>query len=90
MVLRPSKGSEFIESFSNDNSVYVLFDSKTRPSGKLPFDCKTIDVANNQEVLNRIQSTSSSKDKTYKKTISQQIITYIKMCLDVNRFPDTS
>ena len=25
---------------------------------------------------------SESKDKTYKKTISQQIITYIKMCLD--------
>ncbi|KAB1156888.1 zinc-dependent metalloprotease [Flavobacterium luteum] len=66
MVLRPSKGSEFIESFTNDNSVYVLFDSKTRPSGKLPFDCKTIDVANNQEVLNRIQSTNISNDKTYK------------------------
>ncbi len=66
MVLRPSKGSEFIESFSNENSVYVLFDSKTRPSGKLPFDCKTIDVSKNQYVINRIQSTSISNDKTYK------------------------
>lgn len=65
MILRPNTGSEFIES-TKENSIYVVFDSKTRASAKLPFSCSTTDQALNQEGLNRIQSTYRANDKTYK------------------------
>lgn len=41
MVLRANTGSEFIEPYSVDNTVYVLFDSKTRKPGELPYVCST-------------------------------------------------
>lgn len=66
MVLRGVKGSEFIEPSTKDNSTYVLFESKTRASGKLPFSCKTIDKTLNQDILNKTRSTSKSNNKTYK------------------------
>lgn len=66
MVLRSDNSSEFIEPTSKEGAVYVLFDSKTRVSGKLPFSCQTIDKKLNQEVLNRSQLTSRSNNKVYK------------------------
>ena len=53
MILRGGSGSEFIEPYSKDHSVYVLFDSKSRVQGSLPFTCKTEDVALNKELLNK-------------------------------------
>jgi subtilisin-like proprotein convertase family protein len=53
MILRGESGSEFIEPYSKDHTVYVLFDSKSRVRGSLPFTCKTEDVALNKELLNK-------------------------------------
>jgi subtilisin-like proprotein convertase family protein len=66
MVLRADNNSEFIESYTKDRSVYVLFDSKTRMANRLPFKCATVDqrlvqdITTNGDVLNR------SNDQTYK------------------------
>lgn len=43
MVLRADKGAEFIEPYTTDHSVYVLFDSATRVRGEMPFTCSTDD-----------------------------------------------
>ena len=53
MILRGESGSEFIEPYSKDNTTYVLFDSKSRVRGSLPFTCKTEDVALNKQLLNK-------------------------------------
>jgi subtilisin-like proprotein convertase family protein len=52
MVLRADNGSEFIEPYTNDHSVYVLFDSKTRTTQRLPFNCSTADIALADGILN--------------------------------------
>lgn len=66
MVLRGDNESEFIEPYTSDNLVYVLFDSKTRTAGKLPFTCRTIDKRLNQDILNRTQTTNRASNNTYK------------------------
>ncbi|MFE3847064.1 reprolysin-like metallopeptidase [Flavobacterium sp. LB3P45] len=53
MVLRADEGSEFIEPYVKDKNIYVLFDSKNRDRGGLPFGCKTEDVAVNKQLLNK-------------------------------------
>lgn len=65
MVLRADSGSEFIEPYTKDNSVYVLFDSKTRTTGKLPFSCSTVDLALNQTLLND-SNVARSNNQSYK------------------------
>ncbi|RYF68396.1 MAG: propanediol utilization protein, partial [Cytophagaceae bacterium] len=44
MILRADTGSEFIEPYTKDNSIYIAFDSKTRRKGSLPLVCTTDDV----------------------------------------------
>jgi hypothetical protein len=41
MVMRAGEGSEFIESYANDNFTYVVFDSKTRIKENSTFQCTT-------------------------------------------------
>ena len=53
MILRGDSGSEFIERYSKDKSVYVVFDAKNRDRGTLPFICSTQDVAINKQLLNK-------------------------------------
>lgn len=53
MILRGDSGSEFIERYSKDKTVYVLFEAKSRTRGSLPFTCKTEDVALNKQLLNK-------------------------------------
>jgi len=65
MVLRADNNSEFIEPFTKDKSVYVLFDSKTRNTGRLPFNCGTVDQRLNQDIL-ATQSTNRSNSQSYK------------------------
>lgn len=60
MILRADEGSEFIEPYSKDKNVYVLFDSKNRDRGSLPFSCKTEDVALNKQLLNKTNKISAS------------------------------
>ncbi|MFV8324503.1 reprolysin-like metallopeptidase [Flavobacterium sp. ZS1P14] len=60
MILRGDSGSEFIEQDAKDKTVYVLFNSKNRTRGSLPFTCKTEDVALNKQLLNKTNKISAS------------------------------
>jgi subtilisin-like proprotein convertase family protein len=53
MVLRAGSGSEFIEAYPEEPSLYVLFSSKTRNKGELPFVCSTEDKILNKELTNK-------------------------------------
>ena len=53
MILRGDSGSEFIEPYGNDKSIYVLLTSKNRNKGTLPLTCKTVDVVLNKELLKK-------------------------------------
>jgi len=52
MILRADEGSEFIEPYAKEKNIYVLFYSKNREKGNLPFSCKTEDLALNKQMLN--------------------------------------
>lgn len=66
MVFRADTGTEFIEPYTKDNSVYVIFDSATRIKGKLPFNCSTEDVSINQSLSNKLVNTTLSSAQSYK------------------------
>lgn len=66
MVFRPDSGSEFIEPYTLDKAVYVLFDSKTRIAGQLPFNCSTQDVELSQELSSSIVSQNRASNQIYK------------------------
>lgn len=72
MILRGDSGSEFIEPYSKDNTVYVLFNSKNRSTGSLPFVCKTEDVALNKQLLSKTNKIAASNKvfKTLKLALS--------------------
>jgi subtilisin-like proprotein convertase family protein len=60
MILRADSGSEFIESYQENPSLYVLFASKNRDRGSLSFVCKTEDVALNKQLVNRTSKIASN------------------------------
>jgi len=65
MVFRANSGSEFIEPYTKDASVYVIFDSATRYKSQLPFVCSTEDFSTIQNLgrlvdPNTIQSSAQS------------------------------
>lgn len=60
MVLRADEGSEFIEPYLEDKSIYMLFDSKSRNRGDLPFSCTTEDKVLSKEVLNKTNKFSAN------------------------------
>jgi subtilisin-like proprotein convertase family protein len=66
MVFRPDNGTEFIEPYTKDNGVYVLFDSKTRVKGHLPFTCKTADVEVTSGISNRLGNQILADNQQYK------------------------
>jgi len=71
MVLRSDSGAEFIEPYAADNSVYVLFDSKTRVKNKLPFNCSTQDIALTNAVTDGLAGRSSNQVfRTYRLALS--------------------
>lgn len=72
MILREDSGTEFIEQYSKDKTVYVLFDSKSRAKGSLPFTCKTEDVVLNKQLLNKTSKISANNNvfKTFKLALS--------------------
>ncbi len=57
MVYRAGEGTEFIEAYTSDNTVYVLFDSKTDVREKSPFACGTPEADLSAELLNQTNST---------------------------------
>ncbi|MEY4037803.1 MAG: hypothetical protein RIR67_113, partial [Bacteroidota bacterium] len=60
MVFRSDSATEFIERFSENQSVYELFDSNSRNKEDLPLSCSTKDVALNQQLLSKSSSTSAN------------------------------
>lgn len=74
MIFRSGVGTEFIEPYTKDASVYIVFDSATRYPSKLPFVCSTEDFST-AESLSRVidpnapQSTAQSY-KTFRLALS--------------------
>ncbi|WP_366186093.1 reprolysin-like metallopeptidase [Flavobacterium ovatum] len=60
MVLRTDTTTEFIESDPEEQSKYILFSSKSRSKGSLPFSCKTEDIALNKKLLGQTAKLSSN------------------------------
>ncbi len=65
-VSRIDNGSEFIEPYTKDNSVYVFFDSKSRNTARLPFNCSTTDRGLNDAILNDTEISNRSSNQVYK------------------------
>lgn len=61
MTLRPDSGAEFIEPYTRDHQMYVLFDSATRILPELSFECNTI----NSEI-GTFNSENRSDNQVYK------------------------
>jgi subtilisin-like proprotein convertase family protein len=61
MVFRADLGAEYIEPFTKDKSVYVIFDAKTRVKGAGKFACTTDDVAMAQGFKNSLSVQSSAQ-----------------------------
>lgn len=61
MVVRADKGSEYIEPYTKDNSIYVIFDSATRTKERLSFNCNTEDVELNQSVSDGAAAKASNQ-----------------------------
>ncbi len=66
MIFRADTGTEFIEPYTKDKSVYVIFDSATRIAGKLPFNCSTEDIAINQNLSDKLVNVTLSSAQSYK------------------------
>jgi subtilisin-like proprotein convertase family protein len=60
MVLRGDSGSEFIEPFADDKSMYVVLTSRNRSKSTLPLTCKTVDVALNRELVKKVGQIKSN------------------------------
>jgi hypothetical protein len=60
MILRAESGSEFIEPSQDSASLYVLFSSRNRDKGNLPFVCKTDDLTLNKQLLNKTAKTAAN------------------------------
>ena len=59
MVFRTDKKNEFIEPYSDNPNVYVVYESQ-RAKGQLPFTCSTDDVNLTTEISNRTNSLARS------------------------------
>ena len=66
IVFRADIGTEFIEPYTKDNSVYVFFDSNTRTTARLPFNCSTIDTNLIQDLSNDSHVANRSNNQLYK------------------------
>ncbi|TRX34111.1 T9SS type A sorting domain-containing protein [Flavobacterium sp. ZT3R18] len=60
MVLRGDSGSEFIEPFADDKSMYAVLTSKNRSKTALPLSCRTVDVALNKELVKKTSQIKSN------------------------------
>lgn len=60
MVFRSGSPTEFIERFSESQSVYELFDSNRNNKGDLPLSCSTRDIALEEQLLGKSVITTSN------------------------------
>ncbi len=66
MIFRADSGTEFIEPYTKDRSVYVVFDSATRYRGQLPFACSTEDFSVGQQLSSRLPNETQANNQVYK------------------------
>jgi subtilisin-like proprotein convertase family protein len=66
MVFRANNGAEFLEGYDKEATTYVLYNSKNRISGKLPFNCSTTDVNLSNEVSEKYANTTLADNAKYK------------------------
>ena len=66
MIFRAKTGTEFIEPYTKDASVYIVFDSATRYRGQLPFTCSTEDFSMSQNLSGKITNSLQSSAQSYK------------------------
>lgn len=66
MVFRANTGTEFIEPYTKDASVYIVFDSATRYKAQLPFSCITEDFAMSENLSNKLVNSTQSSAQSYK------------------------
>ena len=66
VVFRADSGTEFIEPFTKDHAVYVFFDSQTRNTTRLPFNCGTVEQRLSDDLLNESTIASRADNQTYK------------------------
>jgi len=66
VVFRADSGTEFIEPFTKDHAVYVFFDSQTRNTTRLPFNCGTVEQRLSHDLLNESAIASRADNQTYK------------------------
>ncbi|CAN1544999.1 Secretion system C-terminal sorting domain [Flavobacteriaceae bacterium] len=69
MTLRADSGSEFIEQSSGDKSIYVLSNSESITTERLPFTCSTDDVKLNNKITNRVKANNKTL-KTFRLALS--------------------
>ncbi len=60
MVFRADKENEFMEQYSQDGTIYVVYDSK-RSSGKLGWNCSTDDVKLFEDIKHKFQNSNTNK-----------------------------
>ncbi|WP_293875326.1 reprolysin-like metallopeptidase [Flavobacterium sp.] len=66
MIFRSKTGTEFIEPYTKDASVYIVFDSATRFRGQLPFTCSTEDFSIGQTLSHKLVNSMQSSAQSYK------------------------
>ena len=66
MIFRANTGTEFIEPYTKDASLYIVFDSATRNKGKLPFVCSTEDFSTNENLSNKLVNVTQASNQVYK------------------------
>ncbi len=66
LVFRPDNGTEFIEAYDKAATTYVLFNSKNRNKGKLPFNCSTVEKNLTSDIFNKNTVTNLSSAGSYK------------------------
>jgi subtilisin-like proprotein convertase family protein len=66
VVFRADSGTEFIEPYTKDHSVYVFFDSRTRNTKRLPFNCGTVEQRLSNDLLNESAIANRADNQTYK------------------------
>jgi subtilisin-like proprotein convertase family protein len=66
MVFRADNGTEFIEGYDKAATVYVVFNSKNRISGRLPFNCSTNDVVLTENISDKLANSTLSDNAKYK------------------------
>ena len=66
IVFRADNGTEFIEGYDKLATSYVLFNSKDRINGRLPFTCGTDEVNLANDISNKAQNTALADNAKYK------------------------